>query len=537
MKSIVETIRKVLSLPGRLSVAAKAACCLVLGLVVLLAGVWIWYTHSPRHIPWSAYMSWSRAAILGILILSVAAVAYFTIRTWLTEQRADRTIRTTWAAGMRELRSCGLPLDGLPIHLILGAGSGDDADRLIQASGDYRVRQQPRGSGGFQFSANPNRLCLSAGGVGLVALARAALAPEIDRWSPDDDGQLSDDVSIAAEEDDQEVYPDTQHLLQALQEVGLESNDDSEDEWSEGEAWSNGGLATALERPKNQIETCKVPRPITLLQDPLAATTTPLWTLGEAAEADHSLRQLASLLRSGRRPLCPINRILVAVPAAVLLGATHRIPELKRAIRRDLETLKETLQINAPVTVVVSGLESHPGFVELIRRAGPQLVRQQALGQALEVGSATNPAQLESLAVNACGQVEDAIYALLRKDSTLSSPGNTALYRLLCDVRTGIRQALRDLLVGAFTGEDAATSVAGQSVAGCFFCAAGASPQQTGFVEPVLRLQDRAQEELEWFPRALRRDAFHRQLSRMGWMATAGLTLLWVCLMGTWLAK
>lgn len=537
MKSTLDALRNLLTAPARMSVAAKAACCLVIGLVILLVGIWGVYAYSPRHIPWSAYMSWSRAAILAGLIVGVATVAYFTIRTWFADESADRTIHATWAAGLRELRNYGLPLDGLPVHLILGAGNGEDADRLLQASGEYRLLQQPRGAGGFAFSANPSRVCLSAGGVGRVALARAALEREITGWSPDDGCKLLDH-SYHPCTADEETFPDAEHLLETLQEVGLESSEgEPEDESPSDEGWGSGGTGTALKSPPQRAAARAISQPITLLKDPLEANTSPLWTLGEAADADQKLCQLANLLRARRRPVCPINRIVVVVPAAILLSAPHRVAELHRAIRRDLETLKQTLQVNAPVTLLISGLEGHPGFVELIRRAGPQVVQQQVLGQSVEVGSATSVGQMEALAVNACGQVEDAIYTLLRRDSTLSSPGNMALYRLLCDIRTGIRQSLRDLLVGAFASGDAAMPVVGQSVAGCYFCASGTGPQQTGFVEPVLRLQDRDQEELEWFPRALRREAFHRQLSRIGWLVASGLTVSWLYVMGTWLAK
>ena len=537
MKSIVDSFKRLLSLPGRLSVAARGACCLLLGLVLLLIGIWISYTCSPRHIPWSAYMSWSRGGILAALIIGVAAVAYFTIRTWLSDDRADRSIRSIWSAGLQELRHHGLPLDGLPIHLILGAGTGDEADRLIRSSGVYRFVQQPRGTAEFTFSANPTRLCLNAGGVGRLALARSALADEINRWSPDDDSRLLE-LLPAASTESQGSCPDADGLLLTLQKLGLEPTDGSEDEPAAEDDWqSGGGGGTALKSPPQAPAARAVAQPITLLKDPLEARPAPQWSLAEAAAADRKLIQLASLIRAGRRPLCPVNRILVVVPAALLLSGSPRIADLQRALRRDLEILKETLQVNAPVTVLISGLESHPGFSELIRRAGPQVVQQQTLGQAVEVGSITNPAQMESLAINACGQVEDAIYALLRKDSSLSSPGNLALYRLLCDVRTGIRQSLRDLLVGTFAAEKAGNSAPGQSVAGCYFCASGTSPQQTGFVEPVLRLQDRAQEELEWFPSALERDALHRLLSRAGWLATAGLAGGWLCQVGAWLSR
>lgn len=536
MKSIFDAIKNVLSYPARMSVAAKGACCLVLALVALLGGIWICYALSPRHIPWSSYMSWSRGAILFVLISSVSLVAYFTIRTWLSEAAADRSIRLAWTAGLSELRHHGLPLNGLPIHLVLGAGTGEEADRLIHASGDYRPFQQPNGTANVALSANPTRICLSAGGAGRIALARAALADRINHWSPDDDSRLLDLPTVPGGEEE-ESYPDAEGLLQTLQGLGLEPADDSEDGATGEESWQGGSGGTAVKSPPRTERAAVRSQPITLLRDPLEARVRPLWTLNEAAAADQRLSQLAHLLRAGRRPVCPVNRIVVAVPAAILLSNSSSIADLQRAIRRDLEILKETLQINAPVTLLISGLEGHPGFVELIRRAGPQVAQQQTLGQGIEAGSPTTTAQMEALAVNACGQVEDAIYALLRKDSALSSPGNMALYRLLCDVRTGIRQSLRELLVGTFTSEEGASAASTYSVAGCYFCAAGASPQQTGFVEPVFRLQDRAQEELEWFPQALQREAAHRQLSRAGWLVAASLTLLWCGLIGTWLSR
>lgn len=521
MNALTATYRRIRCRLSRLSTAARVACCLVTGLVLMLLGVWISYAWNPRYIPWTTYMSWSRGGLLAGLIVAVAIVAYLTVRAWLADEASDHSVFGAWARGLRELRYHGLPIDALPIHLILGAGTGEDEERLIRASGEYRF-VLPTGTGGLTFFANASRVCLSAGGIGLTALARTALADKIRDWSPDESSR-SDGFSLAA---DVGQETDSDPLSETLQAVGWEDNEGDEQAEPGDDGWhaagSDGGVMTS-------IAARSLPKPLALIRNPLEAETTPLWTLPEASAAGQKLNQLANLIRSTRRPLCPINRTIIAVPVAILLGEPERIPELQMAIRRDLEILQQTLQINAPVTVLITGLEDHPGFVEFMRRAGPQTLQQQPLGQAVEVGSPATRAQMEALAVNACGQVEDCIYALLQKEAALSSPGNMLLYRLLCDLRTGIRQSLSKLLVGAL-----ATEGTGQHIAGCYFCASGDQPQQRGFVEAVWRLQDLGQEQLDWFPPALQRDAFQQGLSRAGWLVTAALTLTWIGLLRAW---
>ncbi len=522
MNALSATFRRLSCRLSRLSTAARVTCCLVAGLVFVLLGVWIGYAWNPRYIPWATYMSWSRGGILVGLIAGVAVVTYFTIRTWLAEDRTDRSVFGAWTKGLRELRYHGLPIDALPIHLILGAGTGDDEERLIRTSGEYRFIQ-PTDSRGLTFFANSSRVCLSAGGIGLTALARTALADKIHHWSPDAVTSLSERFGFGSA-----VVPETDSgsLSQTLEAVGWEDRPENEDHEFVNDGWDESGSRVGVMTP---AATQTIPKPLALIRNPLETEQIPLWSLPEVSVAERKLHQLANLIRSTRRPLCPINRTIIVIPVAVLLGEPGRIPELQQAIRRDLEILQHELQINAPVTVLISGLESHPGFIEFMRRVGPQILQQQTLGQAVEVGSQATRAQMEALAINACGQVEDCIYALLQKETSLSSAGNTVLYRLLCDLRTGIRQSLSELLAGAF-----ATEGTGQHIAGCYFCASGSEPQQRGFVEAVWRLQDRGQEELDWFPQALQREAFHRGLYRAGWVASAALMLTWIGLLRTW---
>lgn len=522
MNAVVATFRRLSCELSRLSTAAWATCSLVTGLLLLLLGVWTSYAWNPRYLPWATYMSWSRGGILIVLIIGVAIATYLTIRAWLADDAEDRSLGNAWVRGLRELRYHGLPIEALPIHLILGAGSHEDEERLIRASGEYRF-VLPTGAGGLTFCANANRVCLSAGDIGLTALARNALTDRIRNWSPDQEPHRTEQFCLSSDDFEEPV---ADPLSQTLEAVGWEHDyEDSDDELIR-DGWHTTGSNCAVMAP---VATRTTSKPLALIRNPLEAETTPLWSFAEASAAGQKLWQLANRIRATRRPLCPINRTIIVVPVAVLLGQPERIPELQLAIRRDLEILQQTLEINAPVTVLITGLESHPGFVEFMRRVGPQVLQRQTLGQAVDIGSSATRAQMEALAVNACGQVEDCLYAMLQKEATLSSPGNTVLYRLVCDLRTGIRQALSELLIGAF-----ATEGTGQHIAGCYFCASGDQPQQRGFVEAVWQLQDRGQEELDWFPQALQRESFHRGLSRAGWVMSAGLMLTWLGLMRTW---
>jgi hypothetical protein len=580
MKSVRVVLQSLSCRLHRLSVAARVTCCLVTGLLLLLIGVWISYAWNPRYIPWSTYMSWSRGGVLATLIVGVTFVAYWTIRAWLADAPADRTVSSTWAQCLEQLQYYGLPIDALPIHLILGAGAAEEEERLLRASDEYPVAIPSGSPGGFACFANSRRVCLSAGRLGLTALARTHLNDRIRQWSPDllvqqtpslslteqaigdtlvygdDERRVVDQVPDRGEADSQ---ADSDPLSRMLQAMGWEGNganaghdsirsdgDPSAGGWSET-ASAYGVLAptapvVSLSAPNNaepartttlrSVARPNLAKPLALIESPLEIDRTPLWSLAEAADCEVQLQQLALQIRRTRRPLCPINRIIVTVPIAVLLGDPHRVSAWALAIRRDLAVLQECLHLNAPVTVLVTDLERHPGFVEFLRRVGPSTSQQQSLGQAVEVGSPVTRTQLERLAVSACGQIEDCLYALLHKETALSSPGNAQLYRLLCDVRTGIRQSLSTLLVAAFDSTDQGD--ARVSLAGCYFCGNGPQPQQKGFVEAVWRLQDHGQEELEWLPEALERESIHHRLSQAGWIASAGLAVTWISMIRSW---
>lgn len=536
-------ILHILTAPFRMSLPARAAWCFAGCMLLILAGVWIAYAWSPQHVPWAAYMSWPRGFLVVGSIALAAYVVYWTVRLWLAEEPVNHALRKVWRKGLFDLKQNGLPVDGLPIHLVLGLSSADEGRRLLNASGEYRFQHEAQHNEPFSWAASGDRICVNAHAIGLASLAATALdkqAREQHAALPHRRPTLSRATCLALTTADSSTDP----LLSALQQAGVEPSHDGGPvdstfanepaaNTASPEAWQTdqGGTAT-LTRPAWQQQAT----PLAVLDDPDPAAEKPLWSLTEAVAATEDLRQLASLLRNQRRPLCPVNRIVITVPFLLLTENPDKAVVLQRAIRRDLETVQQRLQINAPVCVLVTGVEEHPGFLELIRRVGPDVAREQCLGQSLEVGCPTDRTQLAALANATCAKIEDWIYALLRDPSAVSNPGNTLLYRLLCDVRSRFRGALAEILTGGLAHDAVAdTALARQHVAGCYFTATGTQPHDTGFVAAVFQTQDAAQDDIDWLPTALSRETRHRWLARLGWLITGGLVLSLLTGFGYWL--
>jgi len=254
----------------------------------------------------------------------------------------------------------------------------------------------------------------------------------------------------------------------------------------------------------------------------------PIVSPGDSEEQLTRLEYVCHLLRRTRRPLCPINGILVLIPRKTIQAGARESRELERAAKADVATVQQELQLRCPTTALLVGNEEDPGFGELVRRVGRERAAAQRFGKRFDVRSLATPDQLAAFCIHVAGVFEDWIYTLFREKDALTRPGNTHLYGLLCNVRTRLQRRLTHILVGSF-GWDAEREKDADPVpfSGCYFAATGETEDRQAFVRGVFDKLVEEQGNVEWTSEAL---AESRRLRWFGYLGTAiGVVLaLWL---------
>jgi hypothetical protein len=245
-------------------------------------------------------------------------------------------------------------------------------------------------------------------------------------------------------------------------------------------------------------------------------------------EADR-LRYIGELLRRERQPLCPLNGQVALVPAPMLLDIVAT-QEAIEAVRRDQEVLRESTQLNCPVTLLVTGMENVAGFSELVRRLGVQLAKETRFGKGYNVWHPADRENMDALSSQACGAFEDWVYTLFREAGALGKPGNSKLYRLLCLIRGQFQNRIRNLLINGF-GRDEETDATGYGMfGGCYFAATGSADGRQAFVRSVFDKLLQQDEDVEWTEAALVEDDRYRRLAQILTFVNGLLALILVAL-------
>ena len=190
------------------------------------------------------------------------------------------------------------------------------------------------------------------------------------------------------------------------------------------------------------------------------------------------------------------------------------LKELPEAVRRDLTIVRETTRLCCPVTALVSGMETEPGFAELVRRVGTERAKANRFGRGFDHWSAPTAENIDAFTSHACGSFEDWVYDLFQQNDALGKPGNTKLYQLLCRIRSHVQTRLRTVLVNGIAS-DVGKQPDGrpQLFGGCYFGATGGSADRQSFVKSVFEKMVQLEEELEWTDGAWRADRWYSTIS------------------------
>ena len=193
--------------------------------------------------------------------------------------------------------------------------------------------------------------------------------------------------------------------------------------------------------------------------------------LKDAAEVERSLARLQHLCKRiarSRRPYCPINGMLVLIP----LSATSNNVDAKDTatlIRRDLDKVKESLQVECPVFAMVCDFERADGFEDLVSFF-PEGQRRRFLGPEVSrwCRTLTNRLGEDGRERRAVGGEQPVPIAGLRnwapEDTKITASrdatsANVRLYRFLWQMRERQRRLARILTRGILIQESGGADV------------------------------------------------------------------------------
>lgn len=532
--------------PSRLSSAAKAAWLMAVFLILAALTVWAFFLTEPGHIaPRHAFTPFRIAAIL-VLMIAIPLVTYRLVQLWLEGDRSRfPEVDYAWNAGLEALERNGLRIDEIPLFLILGSPGDEFERRTAHAAGEFRVRGVPEGPAPLHWYAGPDRICLFVSEAGLLSQvskltsrrSSAVTQPPVSRPL----SQPHIPVAPPAEEESPQVVSrrPTAPPLQAASPRGT-----MELSGYLAERDQPGRQATTQRSPSPYRGTLEFdapplpresPRPVAnvLRRTPppplppaAAVEQPPLITSRDALQLSDRLEYLANKLRAARRPLCPVNGVLTLLPFAAIQSDAGAREELSKAIRADLNIVQNTLELRAPVTAMVFGMESEAGFQELVRRVGRDRAAVQRFGHRFDIRALPAPEELAALSAHVCGAFEDWIYTLFREDDALSRPGNAQLYSLLCRVRCHLKEPLAEVLSNGFGhNRELHLNQTPLLFSGCYVAATGESEDRQAFLRGVFDKLEAEQEEVEWTPSTLATEASYRRLSTAATMIDVALVI------------
>ena len=491
-----------MSLPAR--IAWLMAFALVFGAIVTVIA--FYYTND-HTFPWAKF-SLGYNLVVVLLIIVIPPVLYITLKLWLEGEISPfPDIDHAWKAGLAELQQHALDLSQTPLFLVLGSSGEIQEKGLFDASGlSLNLREFPKGPAALHWYANADGIYLVCTNVG--SLSKTAYlghqAEEEDSARP---GPMA-------------PRPSGDALRGTIVAGGPSAS------------LANSAVVSSAPAPSAAART-SAPSNIrgTMVVGGAAAGENDVYDAGMAAPKEkhivrldpneanlqeRRLEYLCRLIRRARLPLSPLNGVLTLLPFGLIQRSVPESNEVQRAAERDLAVLLRGLLIRCPVTALVAGMEEHNGFQELVRRVGHDRASGQRFGKGFNLSNPPLPERLEALAAHACGAFEDWVYTLFREKGSLSKPGNTRLYSLLCKIRRDLQSRLANILAIAFGHDpDEDSGEEGLFFGGCYFAATGESEDRQAFVKGVFDKLPEQQEELQWTDRGLDEDRKFQFLSNL----------------------
>jgi hypothetical protein len=533
-----------------MGVPAIASCLTFVVLLVaeIITLFVLWW--KPQIMP----LSFTRIAIVTVLVFVVPIVVYRAIALWMFDERARfPDISRAWHAGLAELQRQGKSLNSAPLFLVVGTGNEKLRRNFMHAAdANFSLDTGAEGAAPLYWHANSDAIFLYLNDISWMnaaitlyeihaAALRAHSGPQMPGEVPKAQAKLPTAGRYLGT-----LMPDPQAAAPRHDRyAGLPSDYGATVEFGQGGNPAGAGknpapMPAAAPPPAGRYYETLVPEQIAAAapagqpggapavgarsKSVVSKHVSNRLSSHESSQQLQRLEHVCGLLRRHRHPVCPANGIITLLPFEMLKAGDQDVAELERAISADLSTMYRELQLRCPVTAVVVGMEQERGFREMIRRIGREGATRQRFGQRFDLRIEATQEELRKFTSHVCGTFEDWVYTLFREEQALAHPGNTALYALLCKVRRTLKTRLGDVLGNGF-GTDRQSGRPPVLFSGCYFAATGPKSDRQAFVSGLLTKLYDEQEDIEWTAEALREDTRRGWLTRLGWALCVAILL------------
>lgn len=296
--------------------------------------------------------------ILFLLFYALMWIGYFWWKIFNSEDSAEyEDISIAWDDVTQKLNASKIDINEVPLFLVLGRPANGD-DTLFQACGQkIEMRAPEKSISPIRVYAGPNAIYVACSGASTWGRFCERLS------NPDDISYETADEGI---DGGKTITPD-----KAL--AGVDANL-QEEFYALLRLQSEGSLSEAekarLQEIGEQIAKSKSTK----------AKKVQL-TSDEITTGPKRLAYLCRLIAESRRPLCPLNGVLVLAPWSSLdSDETSRLGV--GIISSDLATIRKTIKQRYPHFMMVCDLEESSGFEEF-RKGFPKEMLKARLGQRL----------------------------------------------------------------------------------------------------------------------------------------------------------
>lgn len=225
----------------------------------------------------------------------------------------------------------------------------------------------------------------------------------------------------------------------------------------------------------------------------------------ESMIGSRRMRYLCQLIMLARKPFCPINGMLQAIPFSWASEQDYA-RKLAPSIKDDLITVHESLQLQFPVVTVVTELDAIGGMKEFllrVERVQPGL-RHSRAGSSFAAGADVDNKHAEWVIDRGIQWFRGWVYTAFAHD--IDNRDNQKLFYMLCEIsqrRNALVSLLRDSVYRILQPN--------LRLHGVYFSATGRASTEQGFIRGVLDKLPESQGDVAWAPQLLR----SKQRSRM----------------------
>ena len=411
---------------------------------------------------------------------------------------------------MQALYRNGIDPTNVPLFLVFGR-AGDSEEHLFSASQfSFDVMKTPsRGDASVRVYGSHKAVFVTCPGASLLAKHTENLkepAAQNDFSPEGEKTNVSDDL-------DKTMNPDlltgpTQEIKEIVVRAKSENRDLTEDEHKQIQN------LIAQDKVRNTAAKGK-PRPSLLKDNP------------EVERLTERLEHTCRLIIQERHPYCPINGILVTLPAAGT-ETDEEANQTGRICQRELNAAQDILQVNCPLFTLVCDMDGVPGFAAFVKRFTPDQ-RKQRVGSRFRMrpDPSLSAAEMESwaekLAQHICHSVIPSfIYKFFRMERTgIDSmetvvKENVALYHLMRQMHERQKRLARILALGI------AQETNGPALwGGCYIAGTGKDAETQAFAHGVFNRLVENQDYISWTKEASTQEWNYLRWTRLGYIGLA----------------